>query len=54
MRAKSLAPVLVAFAVAWVGLMSLNLDDATDVPHYLTFGAAIRHGAVPYRDFDFE
>jgi hypothetical protein len=55
MRARSLAGLLVAFAVAWLVLMSLKLaGNATDVPRYLEYGSAVRHGSVPYRDFDVE
>jgi hypothetical protein len=47
--------VLVAFIVAWAVLMTRGAGpDASDVVLYHTYGEALRHGHVPYRDFAFE
>jgi hypothetical protein len=47
--------VLLAFAAGWAILMSLRFTtDATDVPRYWMYGKAMRHGQVPYRDFEVE
>ncbi len=47
--------VLLAFVGGWVLLMSVKLpSDATDVPRFHTYGVAVRHGHVPYRDFHVE
>jgi uncharacterized membrane protein len=47
--------VLLGFIVGWATLMSLHLTtDATDVPRYWMYGEAMRHGQVPYRDFEVE
>jgi hypothetical protein len=47
--------VVCAFAVGWLSLMSIKLiGGATDVPRYFTYGEAVRHGHLPYRDFRVE
>jgi hypothetical protein len=52
---KGVAVVIVAFALAWAGLMSLKLTtEATDVPLYQKYGVSFVHGHVPYRDFHVE
>jgi hypothetical protein len=54
-RARGTAAAIAVFAAAWLGLMGLKLTtDATDVPLYHKYGAAIVHGHVPYRDFHVE
>jgi uncharacterized membrane protein len=50
-----IALVLLGFVVGWATVMSLQLTtDATDVPRYWMYGEAMRHGHVPYRDFEVE
>jgi hypothetical protein len=50
-----IAIVLLGFIVGWATLMSLRLTtDATDVPRYWMYGEAMRHGQLPYRDFEVE
>jgi hypothetical protein len=47
--------VVFAFALGWLGLMSIKLiGGASDVPRYFTYGEAVRHGQLPYRDFRVE
>jgi uncharacterized membrane protein len=53
--ARGITLVLLGFAACWAVLMSLQLTtDATDVPRYWMYGEAMRHGHVPYRDFEVE
>jgi hypothetical protein len=47
--------VLLAFALGWIVLMSIKLaGNATDVRRYFSYGEAVDHGHVPYRDFRVE
>jgi len=46
---------VLGFAVGWIVLMSIRTaGNATDVPRYHTYGEAVRHGQVPYRNFRLE
>jgi hypothetical protein len=48
---RAAVSVVCAFAVGWLSLMSIKLiGGATDVPRYFTYGEAVRHGHLPYRD----
>jgi hypothetical protein len=46
---------VLGLAVGWIVLMSIRTaGNATDVPRYQTYGEAVRHGRVPYRNFRLE
>jgi len=47
--------VILGFVAGWIVLMSMKLaGNATDLPRYHEYGAAMHHGLVPYRDFRVE
>jgi hypothetical protein len=46
---------LLVFAVGWLTLMSVRVTTgATDIAVYFSYGEAMRHGHLPYRDFAVE